>query len=45
VWHNSASNETQIWFMDAGRIAGRQTVLGEDGQAVFVGPPWKIVGI
>jgi hypothetical protein len=44
VWHNATTNETQIWFMDAGKVAGRQTVLGEDGQPTFVGPPWAIVG-
>jgi hypothetical protein len=44
VWHNSLSNETQIWFMNDERIARRATVLGEDGSPAFVGPPWAIVG-
>ena len=45
LWHNSDSQETQIWFMDGNRIAARETVLGEDGSAVFIGPPWSIVAV
>lgn len=45
VWHNSATGETQIWFMDHHKRTGRATVLGEDGNPAFVGPPWSIVGI
>jgi hypothetical protein len=30
--------------MDSHRLAGRATVLGEDGNATFIGPPWSIVG-
>src|SRR5438105_12130399 len=44
VWHNSLTNETQIWFMDGERLRRRGTVLGENGAAAFVGPPWLIVG-
>lgn len=44
LWYNSSTGETQIWFMDGHRVASRATVLGEDGSAVFVGPPWSIVG-
>ena len=44
LWHNSATNETQIWFMDHQTVIGRATVLGEDLKAAFVGPPWHIVG-
>jgi hypothetical protein len=44
LWHNSDTNETQIWFMDERRVIGRGTVLGEDGNPAFVGPPWSIVG-
>jgi hypothetical protein len=44
VWHNSATNETQIWFMNGERIARRATVVGENGAAALVGPPWRIVG-
>jgi hypothetical protein len=44
IWHNSSTNETQIWFMDRHRLTGRATVLGEDGRPAFVGPPWSIVG-
>ena len=44
LWHNSSTNETQLWFMDGARVKGRATVLGEDGKPAFVGPPWRIVG-
>jgi hypothetical protein len=44
VWHNSATNETQIWFMNAERVTRRGTVLGENGSPAYVGPPWTIVG-
>src|SRR5207302_535506 len=44
LWHNSSTRETQIWFMDSERVVGRGTVLGEDGNPVFIGPPWRIVG-
>jgi hypothetical protein len=44
LWHNSVTNETQIWFWDGHRVTGRATVLGEDGNPAFVGPPWTIVG-
>src|ERR1700737_704629 len=44
VWHNSSTNETQIWFMNAERVVRRGTVLGENGAPAFVGPPWNIVG-
>ena len=32
LWHNSSSNETQIWFMDGARISSRATVTSEDGR-------------
>ena len=44
LWHNSSTNETQVWFMSRHRVTGRATVLGEDGRPTFVGPPWNIVG-
>ncbi len=44
LWYNSATGETQLWFMDGHRLAGRGTILGENGSAVFIGPPWSIVG-
>ena len=43
VWHNSASGEVQLWLMDGHKVRSRATVLGEDGNAVHVGPPWRIV--
>jgi hypothetical protein len=45
LWHNSSTNETQIWFMNSHRVSGRATVLGEDGSPAFVGLPWSIVGV
>jgi hypothetical protein len=55
VWHNSSTNETQIWFMgevaadftpaDYNTITGRvPVVLGEDENPFLVGLPWSIVG-
>src|SRR5215471_15969953 len=44
LWHNADTNETQLWLMDGHKVAGRPTVLGEDGQPAFVGLPWSIVG-
>src|SRR2546428_646333 len=43
LWHNATTNETQLWLMVGNRVAGRATVLGEDGEATFVGLPWSIV--
>ena len=45
VWHNSQTNETQIWVMDGHRISGRATVVDENGQPAFVGLPFEIVGV
>ena len=45
VWYNSETGETQIWFMDGQRIASRATVLDENGQAIFIGPPFSIAGV
>jgi hypothetical protein len=42
VWHNSSSNETQVWLMDGKRIVSRVTVLDERGGPIFVGPPRRI---
>jgi hypothetical protein len=44
LWHNSTTNETQIWFMNGSRVASRATVMDEGGKAIFIGPPWNIVG-
>jgi hypothetical protein len=43
VWHNSASHETQIWFIDNHQIGRRETVVDEQNNPVLVGPPWEIV--
>jgi hypothetical protein len=45
LWHNSATGETQIWFMGGNRVSSRATVLGENGTPAFVGLPWSIVGV
>src|SRR5262245_51273734 len=45
VWYNSSTGETQVWYMDGHRLVDRGTVLGLDGNAVFIGPPFSIVGI
>ena len=44
LWHNSETNETQVWFMQRNRVISRATVLGEDGNPFFVGSPWSVVG-
>jgi hypothetical protein len=44
LWHNSLTEETQIWFMNDEWVARRATVLDENGAAIFVGPPWRITG-
>jgi FG-GAP-like repeat len=45
LWHNAETQETQIWFMNRERVAGRATVLGETGKPTFIGPPFSIVGV
>src|SRR5436305_1821989 len=47
VWHNSQSNETQIWFMNESGdgIARRATVVDEHNNKIFVGLPWSIAGV
>jgi hypothetical protein len=45
LWHHSETHETQVWLMDGHRVARRATVLGEDGEPVFIGPPFSIVGV
>jgi fibronectin type III domain protein len=45
LWHNSSTDEPQIWFMDRQKVSTRATVLFEDGRPAFVGPPWSIVGV
>ena len=45
LWHNSSSNETQIWFMNNNAITSRATVVDENTNKIFVGPPWSIVGV
>src|SRR5262245_16956102 len=45
VWYNSYTGETQVWYMNGHRLVDRGTVLGEVGSAVFIGPPFRIVGV
>ncbi|HVO54162.1 MAG TPA: matrixin family metalloprotease [Solirubrobacterales bacterium] len=44
LWHHSETGETQLWVMDEHRLVRRATVLGEDGNPAFIGPPFSIVG-
>jgi hypothetical protein len=44
VWHNSSDGSIQLWFMDGARITGRSNVVDENGDPIFIGPPWQIVG-
>ena len=44
LWHNAATGETQIWFLNGNALSGRATVIGEQGTPAFVGLPWSIVG-
>jgi hypothetical protein len=43
IWYNSQTGETQIWFMDRERLVSRGTVIDEAGNAIFIGPPFRIV--
>ena len=36
LWHNSSTNETQLWFVDEYKVTSRATVQGEDGATAFV---------
>src|SRR5277367_2044298 len=48
VWYNDMTGETQIWFMwddEIERIHLRATVQDENGQPIFVGPPFRIVAV
>jgi hypothetical protein len=42
LWHNGATGETQLWFMDGHQLADRATVVDERGAAFLVGLPWSI---
>jgi hypothetical protein len=45
IWHNSSTNETQIWGMFNYKVSDRRTVVdGDDGKPIFIAPPWNIVG-
>jgi hypothetical protein len=44
LWHNSSTGETQLWFMNGHVLGRRATVVDRAGQAVYIGPPWSIVG-
>jgi hypothetical protein len=45
VWHHGGTGETQIWRMDGHRIRERASMIGENVQPAFVGPPFRIVGV
>ncbi|MEP6501997.1 MAG: hypothetical protein ABJD97_01600 [Betaproteobacteria bacterium] len=44
LWHNDASNESQLWMLAEHRVIARATVVGENNAPAFVGLPWRIVG-
>ncbi|PYS22401.1 MAG: hypothetical protein DMG11_26740 [Acidobacteria bacterium] len=45
IWHNAASGETQIWYMNTDRITRRATVYLENNTGpALAGLPWHIVG-
>ncbi len=45
IWHNAASGETQIWYMNTDRITRRATVYLENNTGpALAGMPWHIVG-
>ena len=44
LWHNAASGESQVWFMEGARILHRTSVsAARDGGGALVGLPWRIV--
>ncbi|MFE2283767.1 FG-GAP repeat domain-containing protein [Streptomyces sp. NPDC059443] len=45
LWHNTNTKETEVWYMDGNRYAGRQSLLEESGSPTRVGAPWQIVGV
>jgi hypothetical protein len=44
VWHNGATGETQLWYLNGRGVIGRTRVLGETGRTAMVGAPWRITG-
>src|SRR6185312_12610408 len=44
IWHNSETNETQIWMMNGHQITGRPNVVDESGSQMVIGLPWSITG-
>jgi hypothetical protein len=44
VWHNSQTNDIQLWFMNGAQIVSRGEVLDEHGHIIQVGDPWHIAG-
>jgi hypothetical protein len=43
LWHNAASGEAKLWYMDGHRRVEQATVVDEKGAAILVGLPWSIV--
>src|SRR5437763_9814952 len=41
--HNDSTGETQIWFMSGSSRVGRATVVDENGNAILIKQPWRIV--
>jgi hypothetical protein len=45
VWYNTADGTTQVWYMNGAKITGRANAVDENGNDIFIGPPWQIVGV
>jgi hypothetical protein len=43
VWHNEATGETQLWFLQGTSVVRRARVTAVDGGGALVGPPWQII--
>jgi hypothetical protein len=44
LWHNDATGEVQIWYLNRASRIGRATVdANRDGGGALVGKPWQIV--
>jgi hypothetical protein len=44
LWSNHSDGSMQVWMMKDNRIAGRATVVDENGKAIRIGYPWRVVG-
>ncbi len=44
LWYNDATGQLQVWLMNGYQIRRRATIVGENGNPTFIGPPWSVVG-